>query len=313
MSSTKPSVALILVNWNTYSYSRSCIEQAMKLNYPNYSIILVDNGSTDGSGERLFMEFPQIVYLKNEYNQGFTGGNNRGMTYALQAGFDYLFVLNNDTYFQADFLSTLVDYIERHPTVGAVQPLIYESSQEGAVWHAGGSFSRVSGSTSSIKQVLSTEVAYESEWLTGCAILIRSPIAVEVGLLRGAYFAYFEDVDWSFRIRQAGYLLHIVPKAVLRHEVSASTKSKTKQKEGFLSPAAHYLNVRNQFLLLKADPPGLHRWLAWPYQLIKALAVLGYFTLRFRWKKLRAAAAGLRDGLLHRPDSNTSPDITCYL
>ncbi|WP_209329973.1 glycosyltransferase family 2 protein [Lunatimonas salinarum] len=312
-NSVFPSVALVVVNWNTYGYTKSCLDQAAKLTYPNFEVLLVDNGSTDGSGQRLNAEYPHITFLPNKRNMGFTGGNNRGIEVALDRGFRYVFLLNNDTYFDAGFLDPLVAYLEANPSTGAVQPLIYEANGSKGVWHAGGMFNRLTGKTTSIKRTVNLQVPYASSWLTGCAFLVRAGVIRQVGTLRHAYFAYFEDVDWSFRITKVGFDLKIVPQAVLHHEVSASTKSKTKQKEGFLSPAAHYLNVRNQFLLLKAEPIGMVKAMAWPYQLAKALAVLGYFVVRLRLKKLRAAAAGLRDGMKDHPESGISPDISCYL
>lgn len=307
------SVAIIVVNWNTYYYTKNCLDQASRLSFEDYQVILVDNGSSDGSGSRLSVEYPNVIFLKNESNLGFTGGNNKGIEYALKQGFTYVFLLNNDTYFDTGFLNELVEHLERNPLTGAVQPLIYEANGEQGVWHAGGLFNRFTGSTKSIKSIVHLENAYQSAWLTGCAFLIRAEVVRKIGMLKSSYFAYFEDVDWSFRVRKAGYSLEIVPKAILHHEVSASTKSKTKQKEGYLNPAAHYLNVRNSFLLLKSGPNDLVKVTAWPYQLLKATAVLVYFFLRFRFKKLRAAADGLRDGLRHSPESETPPDISCYL
>ncbi|MCC5938450.1 MAG: glycosyltransferase family 2 protein [Lunatimonas sp.] len=308
-----PSVALVVVNWNTYGYTKNCLDQAAKLDYPNFEVILVDNGSSDGSGDRIQAEYPHITFLSNDRNLGFTGGNNRGIDVALERGFSYIFLLNNDTYFDPGFLDPLVSHMEMHPGTGAVQPLIYESNGAKGVWHAGGVFNRFTGKTSSIKRTVDLQSPYPSQWLTGCAFLVRSTVVRQIGTLRDAYFAYFEDVDWSFRIKHAGYTLEIVPQAVLHHEVSASTKSKTKLKEGFLSPAAHYLNVRNQFLLLKSEPIGLVKQTAWPYQIVTGLAVLGYFVLRLRIKKLRAAADGLWDGLRDHPKSEIPPDISCYL
>lgn len=308
-----PTVAVIVVNWNTYLYTKSCLDQASRLSYDSYQVILVDNGSSDGSGDRLSVEYPEVVFLKNTRNLGFTGGNNKGIEFALVQGFTYIFLLNNDTYFETEFLNILVDHLESNPHTGAVQPLIYEANGEQNVWHAGGMFNRFTGSTKSIKSIVHLEKAYQSAWLTGCAFLIRSEVVRKIGSLKSSYFAYFEDVDWSFRVRRAGYALEIVPKAILHHEVSASTKSKIKQKEGYLNPAAHYLNVRNSFLLLKSGPTDLIKVTAWPYQVVKATAVLIYFLLRFRFKKLHAAADGLRDGLRHSPESETPPDISCYL
>ena len=309
----EPSVAIILVNWNTFDFSKSCIEQLHELSYHNFKIILVDNGSSDGSGEKLKSLFPEVTYIKNENNQGFTGGNNIGIEHALKENFDLIFLLNNDTYFGKDFLSPLVRFLEKNQSVGAVQPLIFENEKRDKVWHAGGKFSRFKGSSKSIKVKNSLNSPYSSDWLTGCALMIRSSIVREIGPLKATYFAYFEDVDWSLRIRKTGLELYIVPQSMIYHEVSGSTKSKKRAKEGFLSPLAHYLNIRNQLLLLKSHPDRVFIPSAWAYQILKISIYLSYFVLRLRFKKFKAAFAGLKAGLNHDPNSEKLPSIQCYL
>ena len=92
-----PSVAIIIVNWNSYSFTFDCITSLKKCNYPNFKIILVDNGSTDFSIEKLSKDFKEIDIIKNKSNLGFTGGNNIAISRALKENFDYVMLLNNDT------------------------------------------------------------------------------------------------------------------------------------------------------------------------------------------------------------------------
>lgn len=307
------SVAIIIVNWNTYAYSKSCLEQLASLSYKNFKIFLVDNGSDDQSGEILHQEFPYVNYSRNQQNLGFTGGNNVGIRLAISSGFDYIFLLNNDTYFDKGFLDPLVKFLDQNPEVGAVQPLIYEKIKQKKVWHAGGQFNTFTGSTTSIKVEVELSDPYESEWLTGCAFMIRSQVITDIGSLNPTYFAYFEDVDWSFRIKSYGKTLFIVPSAVLFHEVSGATKSKIKSREGVLSPLSHYLNCRNQLLLLKTHKSRINRLTAWPFQLLKFSMFFAYFILRFRFKKLRASFYGVKHGFTHDPDVKKLPIISCYL
>ena len=99
-----PSVAIILVNWNSYDFSVNCINSLNKCNYTNFKIILVDNGSKDSSIDKLSLQFKDIHFIKNKSNLGFTGANNIGISKALKDNFDYVMLLNNDTLVKKDFL-----------------------------------------------------------------------------------------------------------------------------------------------------------------------------------------------------------------
>lgn len=308
-----PSVAILIINWNTYHHSRRCLKQLQNLNYDNFNVIIVDNGSIDNSGDKLSQEFPDFEYLTNSENLGFTGGNNTGLKFIKDKGFEYVLLLNNDTYFDSDFLSPLVEVLENSAEIGAVQPLIYDFHNKNSVWHAGGFFSSITGQCKSQKYVKDLNSPYSTDWLTGCAFMIRSSVLKEVGFLNQTFFAYFEDVDWSIKIKKKGYQLQIVPNSVIFHEISASTKSQIKKKEGFISPMAHYLNIRNQFLLLKSHPDQINKIVAWSFHFAKTLTFIIYFLVRFRLKKLKASIHGLRDGMLDDPLDIKTPQAVCYL
>ena len=117
-----PKVGIILLNWNSYDHSSNCIQSLQQCDYPNFEIILVDNGSMDESGNLLKANFPHINLIASVTNEGFAAGNNRGFEYAIQHDFPYAMMLNNDVFVEPDFLSKLVEYMESRPSVGAIQP-----------------------------------------------------------------------------------------------------------------------------------------------------------------------------------------------
>src|SRR5690606_23251043 len=130
-----------------------------------------------------------------------------------------------------------------------------------------------------------------------CAILVKTSVVKKIGMLDKAYFAYFEDVDWSLRMRKSGYNLFVVPHSKIFHEAGSSSKRISKEKEGILDPKVHYLNVRNQVFQLRKYATLPYGLTAWPYQLSKFFIYVGYFFIRGRWVKLKAVIRGLYEGL----------------
>src|SRR5690606_11669195 len=112
------------------------------------------------------------------------------------------------------------------------------------------------------------------------------------------YFAYYEDVDWSLRMRNAGLDLAVVPKSRIYHVAGASSTSKESGKEGFLEPKVHYLNVRNQLFQLRKYARFSYSLSAWPYHLAKIFGYLGYFLIKRRWGKFGAIIQGAKDGIV---------------
>lgn len=294
------SVAIIILNWNGYEHSRNCLDSLAKLTYTNYQILLVDNASEDNSGARLKEEFPGVILLQNEKNVGFTGGNEVGIKYALKEGFEYVLLLNNDTLVEPSFLSYLVSMAKANPKMGIVQPLILLLEDTSKIWSAGGGYLPMLGSAYTIQDQKKYDPAYVKDqsidWATGCCMLIPSPVIQEVGSLEVSYFAYFEDVDWSLRIRKAGYQVYLCAKSIIYHEGNGSTKKN--HDEGTLSPSVFYLYCRNQLFQLRRHVRCPFSIIAWSYHLSKYIIWTVYFGLRGRKKKLKAVIKGIRDGIL---------------
>jgi len=296
-----PSVAIIIVNWNSYLHTSACLTSLKQVTYDNFKIIVVDNGSKDGSDHQLEVTFSDIILLRNKENTGFTGGNNTGIAYALKHEYDYLMLLNNDTEVEADFLMQLVNVMENDFSIGAIQPKFYFLNNKDRVWNTGGKIIKSLGWVKTIRNNnkinLSSEVSQETEWITGCGFLTRTSIIKQIGGLNDRFFIYCEDVDWSLRIQSKGYKLHYCPKAIVYHEAGMSNKNKVQGKEGYLNPIVHYLNTRNNILLLRKYTPWYYAGSVIAFQSAKYTAIIFYFLARRRFVKIKFLFRGLKDGI----------------
>jgi hypothetical protein len=293
-----PSVAIILINWNGYDYTRVCLASLSELVYDNFQAIVVDNGSTDDSLQRLKHEFSKVDFIANEVNLGFAGGNNVGIKRAMKDGHVYITLLNNDTKVEPNFLNLLVGQLEANRKLGAVQPQIRWMHMPENVWNGGGDYNQWTGQPKSLFQnENAAEVVFDikTKWLTGCCVCLPSAVIQEVGLLDEAFFAYYEDVDWSFRIAQKGYTLGVVPEAIIYHVAGASSNAIKSGKEGRLSPQVHFLNTRNQIWIIQKYLFGAKRLSALLFSVARSLAILLYFVLKGRRNKSRAVLLGLKE------------------
>jgi len=296
-----PKVAVILLNWNSFDHSSNCIQSLQLCDYPNFEIILVDNGSMDGSGNLLKAKFPEIILIASPTNEGFAAGNNRGFSYAIENQFTYAMMLNNDVFVEPDFISKLIQYMETHPDTGAIQPKIFFNHDRKKIWNGGSYFLSWLGWTYSKRYMRKAGVLQSQfqqvDWITGCAFLTKTSILKEVGLLKEAFFIYYEDVDLSFRIRSKGYELIYHPDSIIYHIAGSSNKAKVKGKEGFSSPFVHYLNSRNHIWFLKMWT----KWYQWPSTLVILflyyLSIMFYFAFRWRINKLKSLLRGILDGM----------------
>jgi len=277
-----------------------------KTSFKEYDIILIDNYSTDDSLASLEQEFKDLIILKSNENLGFAGGNNMGIQYAIDKGYQYTMLLNNDVEVESNFLEPLVEQLDSHSHIGAVQPLIYFHHDRSIIWNAGSKFNpwlgifisngynqRDDGQKERFKEK-------KIDWITGCAFMVKTEILAQIGTLNHQFFIYYEDVDLSFRIKEAGYKLAYVPKSVIYHIAGVSNKSKQKTKEGFISAKVHYLSSRNKIWILKKYIKIYAIPTVVLYHICFFSSVIFYFILRGRWQKLNAWISGIRDGLLNK-------------
>lgn len=292
----KSSVSIIILNWNGWKYTQACLESLLKAGFPESDIIIVDNASIDDSRSNIKKSFESVQLIENKINEGFTGGNNAGIRYALAHGYEYILLLNNDTVVAPGFWQLLVEEMKKSDKLAAIQPIIYYMEPESQIWNAGGNYHSWLGYSQTNLQAFDKN-PYPTEWITGCAIMVRAAILEEIGLLDSSYFAYFEDVDWSLRMRRRGYDLKVHPQAVIYHEAGAASKSENSGAEGNLDPKVHFLNVRNQIFQLRKYCTSPKYWLAWPFHFTKFSLYILYFLIKGRRKKGKAVINGILEGL----------------
>jgi|SRR5665647_225894 GT2 family glycosyltransferase len=245
------SVAVVVLNWNGLSDTVRCLESLEAVVYPTYEIILVDNGSTDDSVAFLSSRYPQITIIKNENNLGFAGGNNVGIRYALKKRSDYVLILNNDTVVEPGLITALVDVAERDPRIGMSGPKILYYDDPTKIWSAGGKINLYMGQFANAENGhlrTSCQGVKTVDYVSGCALLIKTKVIEEVGLLDNDYFLYLEEADWSFRAREQGYVSVVDCESAILHKAGAST---TKD-------SIYYYFARNSLLFMKKNGSWYH-------------------------------------------------------
>jgi len=289
------SVPIILVNWNGLEFTRACLASLEKVDYPDFQVILVDNASQNPEGKVLKEAFPKILLLENEQNLGFAGGNNVGIRKALEMGFSHIMLLNNDTEVEPDFLGKMMLIFSKNPKLGILQPMICFLDKPEIIWSAGGKWVSWLGRALTLGDRKALESyqpkSNQLDWATGCCMLLSREAILKAGFLNEQYFAYFEDVEWSLRIRKYGFEIGLVRDAKIYHEAGAS--SKKSHSEGTLSASVFYYHVRNQFFLLRRQKARL----SFIYHLVRFKLWIFYFLIRGRFQKLKAVATGIKDGL----------------
>jgi len=230
-----PEIAIIVLNWNNYEDTAECLKSIEEITYPNYRVVVVDNGSTDGSGKRLESEFDWCTFLFNGENLGFSGGNNEGISYALENNFDYILLLNNDTIVTPNFLTPLVKTAEENGDKDLVSGLIREYGTSD-IWYAGGRFFPlfINGTTRTNPK---TDETYEAGKITGALALIPTEFAEDFDVLNDDYFVGLEDAELGWLARSNGGKILLNPASEVYHK-SNSTR-------GLDNKFTHYNNSFN--------------------------------------------------------------------
>ena len=290
-------IAVIIINWKKYDFTSKCIDSVLNSSHKNLRIILIDNESQCDFSDEINKN-DKIYIIKNKNNEGFARSNNQGIKYSIKNGFDYVLLLNNDTKINNNLIELL---LKQATTLNQkiVQPLIlnYDGTK---IWNAGGTINNIFGTFQTHKKGENFKNFKSNmnftDWFTGCCVLIKSEVFTDIGYFDERFFAYYEDVDFSIRLKSKGYSVAMMNDSYLKHIESASSKS-INQSEGNLSPYVHYLNIRNHILLLKKHSKLFNAIGVSIYQLIKILSYLIYFLIRFRFNKFRMVLKGFIDAV----------------
>ena len=286
-------VAVIIVNWKKYDITSSCIESILNSTNSNFKIILVDNES-DNKKVKNFKYKNEIEIIQNKKNEGISKANNIGIDYALKNNYDYTILINNDTIVEKNLIEVLLKTAQTK-NFSVVQPLILKYNSK-EIWSSGGRINYFFGNFIARKKLgNSLNSSYElTEWFTGCCCLFQTKIFEDIGKLDERFFAYYEDVDFSLRLKKYGYKIGFTSKTQIYHYESFSSISNN-SKGGKLSPYVHYLNIRNHILILKKHSDLFNPIGTRLYQIFKIISYSIYFIFRLRFTKLNMVFKGLLD------------------
>lgn len=237
-------VYIIILNWNRAKDTIECLKSLLKIKgtKAEVQLVLVDNASSDNSIEEIQKNIPNDSFhlIQNTENLGFAEGNNIGIKYALDNGADYVMLLNNDTEVSPSLMDGLLRTFEEYKNAGAISPKIYfakgfefhkdrykEDELGNVIWYAGGDidWNNVYGSNHGVDEIDEGqfEKVYETDFTTGCCMIVPKRVIEDVGMLDENYYLYLEDSDWCRRIKRKGYKILYTPYGHLWHKVSQSS------------------------------------------------------------------------------------------
>lgn len=268
--------AVVIPNWNGAEWLAACL-RSLKDQSADAEIIVVDNGSTDGSIEIIEKQFPDVTLIQLEENKGFAGGVNAGINHVLELDFDAVALFNNDAEADKAWLEQLVQAMKETGAGIVTGKLMRDDRRH---FDSTGDFYSINGIAFPRGRNQPDTSRYDDReevfGASGGASLYSVPMLRETGLFDERFFAYFEDVDISFRARLAGWKIVFEPNAIAYHHVGATSSR--------MGDFTRFHSIKNFLLLYTKNMPG---WLFWKY--------LPYFVYQF----LRTTARSVLDLKIH--------------
>lgn len=280
---TLPKATVIVLAWNGIDYLDGCLRSVLAQDHPNFEVLVVDNGSTDGSAELVSTAFPQARLIRNERNLGFAAGNNVGLR---EADGEVLVLLNQDTVVQPGWLAALARALVTLPNAGVVGGKILNPDGR-TLQHAGGYIEHPLALGQHVGHGEPDDSQYdevrEVEYVTAAGMALKRRVLTAIGDLDEGFFpGYFEDVDLCYRARRAGYGVWYTPEAVMHHLESASMR-----RDSFRGHCAYYRNRLRFALKSYSVPRFVHEFVPAEMERI----------LRAPREELRAAALSAVEGI----------------
>jgi len=221
MQDHNPNVAAVVLNCNGKKWLDCCLRTLSGGDYPNLTIYLSDNASTDDSPEWVEKNYPSVKVLKNMQNLGWAGGNNVGIRPALNDGADWVWILNNDIELERDCLSRMMDFIRQNPHIKMLTPIINYFEPRDRVWSCGGTIDYKGCEARLYERIEDFKLNPENRILSGCALMVHKDVFRKIGLIDECFFIYGEDWDFCVRADNAGFKMDVADSALMYHKVGA--------------------------------------------------------------------------------------------
>lgn len=287
-------VSIITINYNGCKDTIELIASLKSFETYPYEVIVVDNASKGDDAERIKQAFPEVTVVKSDKNLGFAGGNNLGYQYAKG---DYIFFLNNDMVIQTAILEPLVMRLKDEHIAGVSPCIILTYKPDFLQYYGYGEMTPITlkHTTELFDSSRREDFLHPGETavLHGGAMMVRRDVIEKVGTMTEVYFLFFEEFDWSRRMREAGYKLFYEPAATVYHKESMSIPKKT--------PFREYYLTRSRMIYARRNCRGIDKYLACGYQLFLAVPHKVFLHLmKKRVDLMKAVCAGAFSGLCLR-------------
>lgn len=274
----KAKVTVVIPNYNGINYIENCIDSLMLQNVKSFEIIIVDDGSTDGSIEKIMEKypsngaFPQTKYILHKENKGFAASVNDGIKAATT---EYVILLNNDTVAKSAFVYEMYKSITRSEKIFSVGARMVSMKDENIMDDGGDYYCLLGWAFSPARDKNVQYYNKRKEIFSACAgaAIYRKSVLEEIGLFDEAHFAYLEDVDVGYRARLYGYNNVYEPKAVVVHAGSASSGSRYNKFKARLT-------ARNNIYLILKNMPGYQLAINFPWLMVGTLIKIVFYTLK---------------------------------
>jgi GT2 family glycosyltransferase len=282
-----PDVLAVIVNWNGKNDTLECLESLAKVNYPKdkFRILVVDNGSSDGSQAAISSTYSDVSLIENTKNKGYVNAINQGIVYGLNLNVDYVWICNNDIVVDEDTLTQLVEAGQSDPKIGVVAPIIYSYKQPQRIDNTGyrinfwiGRLKKLKYEEDIFADPISRVCDVDSN--LGCSNLIKTSLFQKIGMFRPIYKIYFEETDFNVRASRSGSRVVVVREAKVMHKTAATM-------DKFLLRRA-YLLLRNLFIFEILNARMKHLIVFMPYYFLVHIPYFlihgSYYGIMVRWK-----------------------------
>ena len=304
MAKPTPSFGVVVLNWNNAHDTIPCLESLLGADPRPKHVVVVDNGSSDGSiahirrwgGENGVVSengtLPWLIMIEAGSNRGFAGGNNIGLTLLEnQTSVTHLMLLNNDAVVAPDFFAEISSALDKAPDAGLIGGTILEDPARDRVWFAGGTELPLRALYRHRFNVPPSDDPVPTDFVTGCAMVISRPAMKKLGHLAEVYFPlYWEDGEYSFRARQAGFPVLYAPRATVYHKVGATVGAAD------VSPVVAYCQNRLRVFYVRRNYRGWTRAAALSYLAVtkpgRAVIEAAKGRPRIGWEILRGTVSG---------------------
>lgn len=282
-------VSIITINYNGYSDTAELLDSLKKFllcqGY-TYEVIIVDNNSSGNDVELINTYYPWVKVIQSKENRGFSGGNNLGINNSQS---DYYFFINNDVIIDSDIIVPLLNRFKVNKNIGAISPKILDSSTKKIIY--GGS-KPIGDYMIKIHYFTDNDdgCSFSIPYAIGTAMIVKKEVVSKAGFWPELYFLYDEELDWSQKIRKAGFEIWYDSNSWVYHKGSMST--------GKNSPLVHYYQTRNRLLLYKRNLTGWHRFYSISFTIFISIPQRCFkFILGKKYSLLNATISGLIDFL----------------